>query len=254
MTASALALAAVIAASMPASAQTLSGKFGGLSGDSKEPIDIESDMLVVHDKEKLATFKGNVKAIQGATTLSAAELDVHYTGGDRLGIGGGEAKSPNEAPEANAAAKTQGQDQPSSQITKIEAKGNVVITSEDDQNSQTTTSEWALYDVPSQLVTVGGNVVLTQGENVLKGDRLVIDLKTGQSRFENTATSNAGGGRIRALFMPKGGLVKDLKPGEAKPDGAAGPAAKPQTEEGGTSARGTFGNDAPMPIDPMRQQ
>ncbi len=85
------------------------------------------------------------------------------------------------------------------QITKIEAKGEVVITSEDDQ---TTTSDWAIYDLPAQQVTVGGNVVLTQGKNVLKGDRLVIDLTTGESRFENTGNA-ATGGRIRALFMPK---------------------------------------------------
>ena len=254
MTAGALALATTIAASMPASAQTLTGKFGGLSGDSKEPIDIESDVLVVHDKEKLATFKGNVKAVQGKTTLSAAELDVHYTGGDRLGIGGSEGKGTNEAQKANDAAKPKGQDEPSSQITKIEAKGNVVITSQQEENSQTTTSEWALYDVPSQLVTVGGNVVLTQGENVLKGDRLVIDLKTGQSRFENTVNSNAGGGRIRALFMPKGGAIKDLKPGGAEPEAGAAPKPQPEADAGGGTPRGTFGNDAPMPLDPMRQQ
>ena len=52
------------------------------------------------------------------------------------------------------------------------------------------------------MVTVGGNVVLMQGKNVLKGDRLVIDLKTGESRFENTGNT-AAGGRIRALFVPK---------------------------------------------------
>jgi lipopolysaccharide export system protein LptA len=234
----------------------VTNKFGGLSGDSKEPIDIESDMLVVRDKDKLATFKGNVKAVQGKTTLRASELDVHYSGGNRLGMGGGESAesdsasaTPTAEDSAGPAKKAKGDD--GAQITKIEAKGNVVITSQD---NQTTTSEWALYDVPSQLVTVGGNVVLSQGENVLKGDRLVIDLKTGQSRFENTATSNASGGRIRALFMPKGGLVKDLKPGEAKPDGA-GPAAKPEADAGGGPPdRGTFGDDAPMPLDPMRQQ
>ena len=98
-------------------------------------------------------------------------------------------------PEAAPAAQSGG----NAQITKIEAKGDVVITSDKDQ---TTTSDWALYDLPAQLVTVGGNVVLTQGENVLKGDRLVIDLKTGESRFENTGNT-AAGGRIRALFMPK---------------------------------------------------
>ncbi len=91
------------------------------------------------------------------------------------------------------------------QINKIEARGNVSITSDKDQ---TTTSDWALYDVPTQIVTVGGNVVLMQGKNVLKGDQLVIDLKTGESRFENKGDTVTGG-RIRALFMPK-----DAKPGE----------------------------------------
>jgi lipopolysaccharide export system protein LptA len=61
--------------------------------------------------------------------------------------------------------------------------------------------------VPSQLVTIGGNVVLTQGFNTIKGDRLVIDLKTGLSRFEN-ATETAGGEkpkqRLRAIFSPNG--------------------------------------------------
>ena len=247
---------AILASALSVSAETVTNKFGGLSGNSKEPIDIESDMLVVRDKDKLATFKGNVKAVQGKTTLRASELDVHYSGGNRLGMGGGESAesdsasaTPTAEDSAGPAKKAKGDD--GAQITKIEAKGNVVITSQD---NQTTTSEWALYDVPSQLVTVGGNVVLSQGENVLKGDRLVIDLKTGQSRFENTATSNASGGRIRALFMPKGGLVKDLKPGEARPDGA-GPAAKPEADAGGGPPdRGTFGDDAPMPLDPMRQQ
>ncbi len=60
---------AILASAVSVSAETTTNKFGALSGDSKEPIDIELDMLVVRDKEKLATFKGNVKAVQGKTTL-----------------------------------------------------------------------------------------------------------------------------------------------------------------------------------------
>ena len=128
---------------------------------------------------------------------------MHYVGGDKLAAGGekegGEA-SPRRRPRSpTPRGRCQGGKERQAQITKIEAKGEVVITSDKDQ---TTTSDWALYDVPAQLVTVGGNVVLTQGQNVLKGDRLVIDLKTGESRFDNTGNA-AAGGRIRALFMPK---------------------------------------------------
>ena len=148
-------------------------------------------MLVVHDAQKYATFKGNVKAVQGSTTLRATELDVHYVGG-----GGDSLTKGPETTGATPAADTKSEGaggvglggQKGTQISKIEARGEVVITSDQDQ---TTTSDWALYDVPAQMVTVGGNVVLMQGKNVLKGDRLVIDLKTGESRFENKGNTES---------------------------------------------------------------
>ena len=180
---SAAALAVALLLATPLEAQTLTNSFGGLSQSSKDPIDIESDVLVVHDQQKYATFKGSVKAVQGTTTLRADQLDVHYVGGgDKLAIGKGTAEA---LPDQGDQATTPAPPPPTAaeaKITKIEAKGNVIINSDQDQ---TTTSDWALYDVPAQMVTVGGNVVLTQGQNVLKGDRLVIDLKTGESRFEN---------------------------------------------------------------------
>jgi len=250
-------LAAIVLAlglAAPLAAQTLSNTFGGLSESSKDPIDIESDVLVVHDSQKYATFKGNVKAVQGTTTLRAKELNVHYVGGESFATGGAKKEGGEQAAPATKVADAKGgagaaKAEDGTQISKIEAKGDVIITSEKDQ---TTTSDWALYDVPGQTVTVGGNVVLTQGKNVLKGDRLVIDLKTGESRFENTGNT-AAGGRIRALFMPKqegadakagdakSGDAKsgDAKSGDAKPDDAAAPAgeasgdAKPAAEDQG---------------------
>ena len=223
-------------AATPAPAQTMTNTFGGFSKNSNQPIDIESDVLVVHDAQKYATFKGNVKAVQGTTTLRSRELDVHYVGSgsdslakgpDTTGSTPAPATTTGAATATGAAAGT-GDAKPSgvglgtnngTQISKIEARGEVVITSDQDQ---TTTSDWALYDVPAQLVTVGGNVVLMQGKNVLKGDRLVIDLKTGESRFENRGNT-AAGGRIRALFMPK-----EAKPGDDS--------SKSDTSSGGKSA------------------
>lgn len=217
MSLAAVAFGVLLMFASAATAQTVSNAFGGMSENSDQPIDIEADTLTVFDAKKLATFKGNVKAVQGPTTLRSSELHVHYIGGAEKFAGGKkEAKpAPSEAP-ANTAENAQ------SRINKIEARGQVVITSEDDQ---TTTSDWAIYDVPAQLVTVGGNVVLSQGQNVLKGDRLVIDLQTGEARFANTGAAAAGAaeagggrGRVRALFLPKdGGPAKDKK-GE----GAAG--------------------------------
>jgi lipopolysaccharide export system protein LptA len=242
-----------------AMAQTMTNAFGGLSESSSDPIDIESDLLVVHDKEKYATFRGNVKAVQGSTTLRAKELNVHYVG-DSLASGGkkegGEEAPPAKVADAKGGGEAAKGEQ--AQISKIEAKGEVVITSDKDQ---TTTSDWALYDVPAQLVTVGGNVVLTQGQNVLKGDRLVIDLKTGESRFENTG-NEAAGGRIRALFMPKdaakGGAPEDAKPGDAKsgesPDKKAdSKGSKPDKGKNAETEFGAPSDDVPWPLSPDGQ-
>ena len=233
----------------PVSAQTLTNTFGGMSQSSKDPIDIESDVLVVHDQQKYATFTGKVKAVQGTTTLRADRLDVHYVGGGDKLTGGGKTEGVDQAAPATKVAEvkpagTAAASDDGTQISKIEAKGgscelvtatakgDVIINSDKDQ---TTTSDWAIYDVPSHMVTVGGNVVLTQGKNVLKGDRLVIDLTTGESRFENTGNT-AAGGRIRALFMPKqeDADAKTAKPADPKSGdaGSAGGARRRQARKG----------------------
>ena len=251
-------------AATPAPAQTMTNTFGGFSKNSNQPIDIESDVLVVHDAQKYATFKGNVKAVQGTTTLRSRELDVHYVGSgsdslakgpDTTGSTPAPATTTGAATATGAAAGT-GDAKPSgvglgtnngTQISKIEARGEVVITSDQDQ---TTTSDWALYDVPAQLVTVGGNVVLMQGKNVLKGDRLVIDLKTGESRFENRGNT-AAGGRIRALFMPK-----EAKPGDsAKSDtSSGGKSAEKSAAPAAPAAAAEPAADTPMPLLPGAPQ
>ncbi len=218
------------------------GSFAGLSKNSNEPIDIESDLLYVYDAKKYATFKGDVKAVQGSTTIRSSELDVHYIGSGSDSLIG----APKDAGNARNAGVGLGGD--GTKISKIYARGNVVISSDQDQ---TTTSDWALYDVPAQLVTVGGNVVLIQGNNVLKGDRLIIDLKTGESRFENTGSAGSGK-RIRALFMPKEKSgSKDTK----SDDGQSGkknaetdpPAAGPKASGQAAATQGGSAQDETLP-------
>ncbi|PWQ84430.1 hypothetical protein DKX15_21740, partial [Enterococcus faecium] len=49
-----------------------------LSGD--QPIAIESDQLEIRDQERKAYFTGNVKVVQGTTTLQAGKMTVNYKG------------------------------------------------------------------------------------------------------------------------------------------------------------------------------
>lgn len=170
----------------PAAAQGIGSSFQNYQANTDEPINIEADALEVDDKKKVATFTGNVVARQGGFSLKAKELAVHYTGA----AGGDVASADTGGTQTDAGGGN-------ANIKRIEATGKVLVTTKDDQ---TATSEWANFDVDKQVVTIGGNVVLSQGENVLRGDRLVIDLTTGKSRFD--VERESGKQRIRGLFQP----------------------------------------------------
>jgi len=163
-----------------ARAQNVATNFGGFSDNSNEPIKIEADTLEVQDDNRIAIFSGNVKAVQGKMTMRSKRLKVKYSG-------------------EQAAGATKEDKSGGTQITSITAEGKVLIESGD---NQTATSDWAFFDVIKQTVTISGNVVLSQGENVIEGDKLVIDLKTSRSRFVNSGDPSKRK-RVRGLFMPK---------------------------------------------------
>ena len=56
------------------------------------------------------------------------------------------------------------------------------------------------YDLEKKTAVLVGSVVLTQGDNVLHGQKLVMDLTTGRSRLEGTSLESDG--RVRAIFSP----------------------------------------------------
>ena len=79
----------------------------------------------------------------------------------------------------------------SSSIRRLEAKGSVVVT----QKDQVVTGETAIFDTRANLITMMGGVVLTQCKNVLKGDRLKVDMTTGVSRVESDS------GKVQGMFI-----------------------------------------------------
>jgi lipopolysaccharide export system protein LptA len=158
----------------------------GFSRNKGQPVKIDAAALEVRDKEKTATFSGNVQVVQGDTTLKTKTLVVHYEG---------ESQGIDNTKTAKAATGIG----PSGEqrIKRLEARGDVVVT----QNDQVATGELATFDMGTNMVTMSGNVVLTQGQNVLRGQRLVVDMSTGFSRIESGA---GGSGRVQGLFVPSG--------------------------------------------------
>jgi lipopolysaccharide export system protein LptA len=174
----------------------------GFSQNHDQPVHIEAATLEVRDKDKMATFSGDVRVTQGDTNLRCKTLKVFYEQDD---IKADNAKS------LKAATPGPGGQQ---RIKRLEARGGVVVT----QKDQTATGETGVFDMKSNTVTLTGTVVMTQGQNVLRGDRLVVNLTSGVSRVES---GKNGHDRVQGLFLPSNGPV-DLKSG-AK----GGPAAPP---------------------------
>ena len=175
-------------------AQSISETFSTFTGDTSAPIDIESNSLEIHEAKKVAIFDGDVIAIQDGWTLQTSRLEVHYKDGEKSKPGADAKVTAAKADEKASKAGGGG-----TQITLLKARGTVLISTQDGQSSS---SKWARVDMREQKITIGGDVVLTQGENILKGDQLVIDLVTGKSRLVNPGDGPDRPGRVRALFIP----------------------------------------------------
>jgi len=182
----------------------------GFSQNRDQPVHIEAATLEVRDKDKIATFSGNVHVQQGDTDMHCKTLVVFYEqDGDTKKGQGKPMQTDTPGPGGNQ------------KIKKLEARGGVIVK----QKDQTATGQLGMFDMKNNTVTLTGDVVMTQGKNVLRGDKLVVDLASGVSRVESARN---GKGRVQGLFMPgSGGGMPDLKSGGIPGSGAASPERRP---------------------------
>jgi lipopolysaccharide export system protein LptA len=134
----ALAVAAAGEAAAQKSVQAGPNAMQGFSQNRDQPIQIEAGSLEMREKKKEATFSGNVKVVQGDTTMTSKSLVAFYD---------------QNAPLKSATPGPGG----SSSIRRLEAKGGVVVT----QKDQVVSGEIAVFDTRTNLITMRGGVVLT---------------------------------------------------------------------------------------------
>jgi lipopolysaccharide export system protein LptA len=160
-------------------------------GNTKAPITVDASKLEYFDKDQKLVYSGNVVATQGESTMRASVMVVFLAKPD----------------------EPSGLQAETGRIRRIEAAGPVTVT----QVDQVGTGDSGLYDKAENKVYLIGNVVLSQGPNVTKGERnskLVYDLETGYAQVI--------GGRVNSIFTP--GSSDEKKAPEAKAStGAAGP-------------------------------
>jgi lipopolysaccharide export system protein LptA len=153
-----LALGGSLTAAAPAVAQGTSLSFSGLSAVRGQPVEVRSDSLQVDNTTGETTFSGNAVLGQGDMRLAAQTIKVVYAPGDNA------------------------------RIRRLEASGGVTLVTAQEAAEAAS----AVYDIDAGTVRMNGSVILTQGPNVLSGDRLTVNLRNGQGSLE---------GRVRTIIQ-----------------------------------------------------
>jgi lipopolysaccharide export system protein LptA len=165
-----LAAIAILALAGPVAAQGITtSALRGL--DTKAPIDVDADRIDVLDQQNQALFTGNVRVRQANLTLEADRIKVAYS--RAAGSNGGDPV-----------------------IQRLDADGNVRLATP----TERATGRFGIYDVEKRVLTLIGNVVLTQGTTKVQGNRLTIDLATGRSTLDGRTSTGQPGSRVSGRF------------------------------------------------------
>ncbi len=144
-------------------AQAASIAMGTPTFDVSLPVEVSADALTVDQGTGAATFEGNVLVVQGDVRLSAGAVEITYASGDNT-TGNG--------------------------IEALRASGGVTFVTATDAVE----AREAIYSIADGTVTLSGDVLLTQGQNAISGDRLVVNLEGGTGRMEGRVRTVIGGG------------------------------------------------------------
>ena len=118
---------------------------------------------------------------------------TEYTGGGFALRGRAEVQQGDNRMRADAIT---GVSAPSGGISSVTATGNVYYVTP----TETIRGDNAVYSVSTSTIVVTGDVILTQGRNVMTGKRLTYNIDT------RAAAMDAGsGGRVQGVFYPQSG-------------------------------------------------
>lgn len=169
---------AVGTAALVVIAQSNAQAIGG--HNSNAPVSYAADRIELQDKQNRVVLSGNVAITQAGLNLRAARTTVAYTDAGSL------------------------------KIQRIDATGGVQVSRGDEIAS----GDVAIYDFNRRIITMAGNVALRRGSDTLNGGRLIIDLVSGVSSVDGSASGgtsaigapvgSSSGGRVSGTFaVPK---------------------------------------------------
>jgi lipopolysaccharide export system protein LptA len=153
-------IALLLAVAGPAAAQIAVG-FGGVAHDAEQAVEVVADTLSIDQTTGRAVFAGNVIILQGDLRIAAGRVEVVYS-------------------------EAEGQ----RGVDEVIASGGVLVTRGEDAAE----GDEARYEIAAALLSMAGDVMVTQGATTIAGDTMVIDMATGNGTV---------GGRVRTVLTPE---------------------------------------------------
>lgn len=160
--------ALLLLAGGPASAQLAQGK---------GPVDVTADAQDYTNSQCVNVWRGNVEALQENARLRTDLLKAFFQSKSKPG-------STNTS---------------CGDLIRMEAQGAIYYVTP----QQRVHGDNAVYEASNDTLTLTGDVVAVQGQNVIRGNRMIINTKTGEGHMVGSATGRNQPGRVRGVFYPK---------------------------------------------------
>lgn len=157
--AAALALAVVAAPSAGQGQQAPQNQARAVGASADAPVMWGADSVIYRPDG--ASLDGRAEILQGDNRFRAERLDISTDAANR--------------------------------VTRIEASGEVFYVTP----RETMRGDRAVYTPADDTVVITGDVILTQGDNVMTGARLTYNLRTETARMQGPS-----GGRVQGVFHP----------------------------------------------------
>lgn len=176
------------------------------------------DSLEWYDQKQIAVARGDAVAVRDQKVIRADVLTAHMTKDKPQPVAGKPDKAVPAAaqPKPRNAGMPLGDDDESSRISRVDAQGHVLVSTETDVGR----GDYGVYNADSGTATLLGNVTVTRGPNTIRGEYAVMDLNNNISRMMAApAGSGTAPTRVEGLFVrqnqavapagaPRGGAPK----------------------------------------------
>jgi lipopolysaccharide export system protein LptA len=181
------------------------------------PTDVVTarDSFEWYDQKQVAVARGDAVAVREAKQIRADVLTAHMTKDKpKPDETKPEAKLAKASPaataaKAGAAAGPQADADEGSRISRVDAQGNVLVSTATDIGR----GDYGVYNADTGIVTLIGNVTVTRGPNAVRGQYAVVDLNNNISRMMTMPPApGAPAPRVEGLFVRQDNAASSLGP------------------------------------------